>query len=167
MISFFFQLKHLLRVSKEPSHWDGSFEHTKHMFRMGKKIITISRSILLFKGVSGRKFWILVYSCPWRVLYPTTHDGGVVLYYTFGVCPSVRAHHFRSIAWVFIHGISSILVWGEWYGIVNGQNTSILTEFLSLLLLEKMVSGLLFLYCLWHLNEISQICFTSKVTYYD
>ena len=28
--------------SKEPSQWDGSFEHPKHMFiLMGKKIITI------------------------------------------------------------------------------------------------------------------------------
>ena len=28
--------------SKEPSHWDGSFEHPKHMFKlMGKRIITI------------------------------------------------------------------------------------------------------------------------------
>ena len=28
--------------SKEPSQWDGSFEHPKHMFKlMGKKIITI------------------------------------------------------------------------------------------------------------------------------
>ena len=30
--------------SKEPSHWDGSFEHPKHMFKlMDKKIITILR----------------------------------------------------------------------------------------------------------------------------
>ena len=30
--------------SKEPSQWDGSFEHQKHMFKlMGKKIITILR----------------------------------------------------------------------------------------------------------------------------
>ena len=31
--------------SKEPSHWDGSFEHPKHMFKlMGKKTITILNS---------------------------------------------------------------------------------------------------------------------------
>ena len=31
--------------SKEPSQWDGSFEHPKHMFwLMGKKIVTILRS---------------------------------------------------------------------------------------------------------------------------
>ena len=30
--------------SKEPSQWDGSFEHPKHMFKlMGKKIVTILR----------------------------------------------------------------------------------------------------------------------------
>ena len=30
--------------SKEPSHWDGSFEHPKHMLKiMGKKILTILR----------------------------------------------------------------------------------------------------------------------------
>ena len=28
-----------------------------------------------------------------------------------------------------------------------------------------MVSGLLFFYCLWYLNETSQICWTAKVTY--
>ena len=32
--------------SKEPSKWDASFEHPKHMFKlMGKKIITILHSI--------------------------------------------------------------------------------------------------------------------------
>ena len=30
-----------------------------------------------------------------------------------------------------------------------------------------MVSGLLFFYCLWYLNETSQICWTAKVTYYN
>ena len=30
----------MLWVLKEPSHWDGSFEHPKHMFKlMGKKMI--------------------------------------------------------------------------------------------------------------------------------
>ena len=30
--------------SKEPSQWDGSFEHPKHMFKlMGKKIIKLLR----------------------------------------------------------------------------------------------------------------------------
>ena len=34
--------------SKEPSHWDGSFEHPKHMLKLvGKKIFTILRSKLL------------------------------------------------------------------------------------------------------------------------
>ena len=30
-----------------------------------------------------------------------------------------------------------------------------------------MVSDLLFFYCLWYLNETSQICWTAKVTYYN
>ena len=35
--------------SKEPSQWDGSFEHQKQNFKqMDKKIITILRSTILF-----------------------------------------------------------------------------------------------------------------------
>ena len=35
--------------SKEPSQWDGSFQHPKHMFKpKGKKILTIVRSKILF-----------------------------------------------------------------------------------------------------------------------
>ena len=35
--------------SKEPSQWDGSFEHPKHMLKlMGKKIFTILPWIFLF-----------------------------------------------------------------------------------------------------------------------
>ena len=37
------------RYSKEPSQWDGSFEHPKHMLKiMGKKIFTILRAKNLF-----------------------------------------------------------------------------------------------------------------------
>ena len=37
------QPKHMLWVL-EPSQWDGSFKHPKHMLKiMGKKIFTISR----------------------------------------------------------------------------------------------------------------------------
>ena len=44
-IFFIFHPKHMLWVLKEPSQWDSSFEHPKHMFKlMGKKIITILRS---------------------------------------------------------------------------------------------------------------------------
>ena len=39
------QPKHMLCVLKEPSQWDGSFEHPKHMIKlMGKKKITILHS---------------------------------------------------------------------------------------------------------------------------
>ena len=37
------------RYSKEPSQWDGSFEHPKHMLKLvGKKIFTILRWNFLF-----------------------------------------------------------------------------------------------------------------------
>ena len=39
------QKNHLNETVQEPSQWDGSFEHPKHMFKlMGKKIIRILRS---------------------------------------------------------------------------------------------------------------------------
>ena len=52
----------MLRVSKEPSQWDSSFEHPKHMLKlMGKKIFTIdaecffclSKPLLLFSNFAG------------------------------------------------------------------------------------------------------------------
>ena len=60
-----------------------------------------------------------------------------------------------------------IVISDEWYGIVNGQNPSIFNGVTALFRIGKMVSGLLFLYCSWYLNETSQICCTSKVTYCD
>ena len=41
----------MLWVLKEPSQWDGSFVHPKHMFKLiGKKIITIlhSKNVLIW-----------------------------------------------------------------------------------------------------------------------
>ena len=41
--------KHMLWYSKEPSQWDGSFEHQKHMLQLiGKEIFTILRSKILY-----------------------------------------------------------------------------------------------------------------------
>ena len=60
-----------------------------------------------------------------------------------------------------------IVIGDEWYGIVNGQNPSIFNGVTALFRIGKMVSGLLFLYCSCYLNETSQICCTSKVTYCD
>ena len=60
-----------------------------------------------------------------------------------------------------------IVIGDEWYGIVNGQNPTILDGVTALSPLKKMVSGLLFFSCLWYLNETSQICWTAKVTYYN
>ena len=40
--------------SKEPSQWDGSFEHPKHMFKlMGKKIMAILRKLCLLNWPYG------------------------------------------------------------------------------------------------------------------
>ena len=60
-----------------------------------------------------------------------------------------------------------IIIGDEWYGIVNGQNPTIFDGVTALSPFKKMVSGLLFFYCLWYLNETSQICWTAKVTYYN
>ena len=60
-----------------------------------------------------------------------------------------------------------IVIGYEWYGIVNGQNPSIFNGVTALFRIGKMVSGLLFLYYSLYLNETSQICCTSKVTYSD
>ena len=74
-----------------------------------------------------------------------------MLYLLVSVCPSVRAHHFRSITCVFIHGFFfkfciHIVIGDEWYGIVNKQNPSIFNGVTALFRIGKMVSGLLFLY---------------------
>ena len=91
----------------------------------------------------------------------------------FGVCPSVRpcspfpidnlSIYSRNFFKFCIH----IVISDEWYGIVNGQNPSIFNRVTALFRIGKMVSGLLFHYCSSYLNETSQICCTSKVTYCD
>ena len=81
---------------------------------------------------------------------------GEVLCYTFrclSVCPSVRPSapfpidnlsiYPRNFFKFCIH----IVIGDEWYGIVNGQNPSILNGVTALFRIGKMVSGLLFLYC--------------------
>ena len=64
----------------------------------------------------------------------------------FGVClsvrPSVRAHHFRSITWVFIHGIFSnfayiLLSAMSGMGLLMGKIRPFLTELLPFFVLEK------------------------------
>ena len=97
---------------------------------------------------------------------------GEVLCYTLR-CPSVRPSapfpidnlsiYSRNFFKFCIH----IVIGDEWYGIVNGQNPSIFNGVTALFRIGKMVSGLLFLYYSWYLNETSQICCTSKVTYCD
>ena len=91
----------------------------------------------------------------------------------FGVCPSVRpaapfpidnlSIYSRNFFKFCIH----IVIGDEWYGIVNGQNPFIFNGVTALFRIGKMVSGLLFLYYSCYLNETSQICCTSKVTYSD
>ena len=74
---------------------------------------------------------------------------GEVLCYTLrclSVCPSVRpsvrAHHFRSITWVFIHGIFSnfayiLLSAMSGMGLLMGKIPPFLTELLPFFVLEK------------------------------
>ena len=69
------------------------------------------------------------------------------------VCPSVRpcspfpidnlSIYSRNFFKFCIH----IVIGGEWYGIVNGQNPSVFNGVTALFRIGKMVSGLLFLYC--------------------
>ena len=59
-----------------------------------------------------------------------------------GVCPSVRAHHFRSITWVFIHGIFSnfayiLLSVMSGMGLLMGKIRPFLRELLPFFVLEK------------------------------
>ena len=72
----------------------------------------------------------------------------VARYYVipFGVCPSVRpsvrAHHFRSITWAFIHGIFSnfayiLLSAMSGMGLLMGKIRPFLTELLPFFVLEK------------------------------
>ena len=101
---------------------------------------------------------------------------GEVLCYTLrclSVRPSVRPcspfpiDNLSIYSWNFFKFCIHIVIGDEWYGLVNGQNPSIFNGVTALFRIGKMVSGLLFLYCSWYLNETSQICCTSKVTYCD
>ena len=81
--------------------------------------------------------------------YTPPHFSGEVLCYTLrclSVCPSVRpsvrAHHFRSITWVFIHGIFSnfayiLLSAMSGMGLLMGKIRPFLTELLPFFVLEK------------------------------
>ena len=79
------------------------------------------------------------------VFYTPPHFSGEVLCYTLrclSVCPSVRAHHFRSITWVFIHGIFSnfayiLLSAMSGMGLLMGKIRPFLTELLPFSVLEK------------------------------
>ena len=48
---------------------------------------------------------------------------------------------------IFFKFCIHIVISDEWYGIVNGQNSSIFNGVTALFRIGKMVSGLLFLYC--------------------
>ena len=82
-----------------------------------------------------------------RFLYPATKVWrGIMLYPSVSVRPSVRpsvrAHHFRSITWVFIHGIFSnfayiLLSAMSGMGLLMGKIRPFLTELLPFFVLEK------------------------------
>ena len=79
------------------------------------------------------------------VFYTPPHFSGEVLCYTLrclSVRPSVRAHHFRSITWVFIHGIFSnfayiLLSAMSGMGLLMGKIRPFLKELLPFFVLEK------------------------------
>ena len=65
-----------------------------------------------------------------------------MLYPSVSVRPSVRAHHFRSITLVFIHGIFSnfayiLLLAVSGMGLLMGKIRPFLTELLPFFVLEK------------------------------
>ena len=81
----------------------------------------------------------------------------------FGVCPSVRAHHFWSITWVFIHGIFSnfayiLLSAMSGMGLLMGKIRPFLTELLPFFVLEKW-----FLACYSFTVMISEWNFTDML----
>ena len=84
-------------------------------------------------------------------LYPATKCGEV-LCYTLG-CLSVRPSapfpidNLSIYSRIFFKFCIHIVIGDEWYGIVNGQNSSIFNGVTALFRIGKMVSGLLFLYC--------------------
>ena len=128
----------------------------------------------LFESVS-QEFTLLIYVLSCRNYTPPHFSVGV-LCYTFrclSVRPSVRPCSPFSIDNLIIYSRNffkfciHIVIGDEWYGIVNGQNPSIFNGVTALFRIGKMVSNLLFLYCSCYLNETSQICCTSKVTYCD
>ena len=67
--------------SKEPSHWDGSFEHPKHMIKIvDKKILTVLRSKVLLTDELSTKSQVLDHICngifiwiPWYIGITTVY----------------------------------------------------------------------------------------------
>ena len=98
------------------------------------------------------KKWGQMSQQPWKLrdifkisetlaFYTPPHFSVGVLCYTFR-CLSVRAHHFRSITWVFIHRIFSnfayiLLSAMSGMGLLMGKICPFLTELLPFFLLEK------------------------------
>ena len=141
-------------------------------------VLKISSLIRFFSNcfILTSILWIPALYCKPPFLYPATKVWrGIMLYPSVSVRLSVRPSvrpcspfpidnlsiYSRNFFKFCIH----IVIGDEWYGIVNGQNPSIFNGVTALFRIGKMVSGLLFLYCSWYLNETSQICCTSKVTY--
>ena len=84
--------------------------------------------------------------------YTPPHFSVGVLCYTFR-CLSVRPcspfliDNLSIYSQNFFKFCIHIVIGDEWYGIVNGQNTSIFNGVTAIFRIGKMVSGLLFLYC--------------------
>ena len=101
----------------------------------------------LFLVVPGGclRFVIVVFPDHTHYFYTLPHFSVWILCYTFrslSVCPSVRAHHFRSITWVSIHQIFSnfaykLLSAMSGMGLLMGKIRPFFTELLSFFVLEK------------------------------
>ena len=87
--------------------------------------------------------WVNCGNWLYSFLYPATKVWrGIMLYPSVSVRPSVRAHHFRSITWVFIHWFFSnfayiLLSAMSGMGLLMGKIRPFLTELLPFFVLEK------------------------------
>ena len=114
----------------------------------GKSALSKKKKFLFINQNSVDQDRLASYEASWSgstPFYTPPLKCGEVLCYTLrclSVCPSVRPHHFRSITWVFIHGIFSnfayiLLSAMSGMGLLMGKIRLFLTELLPFFVLEK------------------------------
>ena len=100
--------------SKEPSQWDRSFEHPKHMFQlMDKKIITMFHS----------KYLLMVDLCFWSnpMIYRDNHDNAKTRLLDRILVPSTKSFtlcmlgNFACFLVAYIHVLDTWLHWDPWW----------------------------------------------------